>query len=116
MRTPDRHARTASDPRPERGLRRAARRPVPPAPAGAPAPAVVAPAAPPLSPVPPVGHAPTIRVDGNRFVDGDGAPIRLLGVNFAGVEGPCVDAGFQTGATDAQPGVVFDYQGPDQVV
>jgi endoglucanase len=65
---------------------------------------------------PPVGHAPTIKVAGNRFVDGHGRSIRLLGVNFAGVEGACVDAGFQTGATDAKPGVVFDYQGPDPVV
>lgn len=69
-----------------------------------------------LPPLSPIGHAPTIRVDGNRFVDGDGKAIRLLGVNFAGVEGACVDAGFQIGATDARPGPVFDYQGPDPVV
>lgn len=74
------------------------------------------PAGSPVSPVPPIGHSPTIRVDGNRFVDGDGNPIRLLGVNFAGVEGVCVDPGFQTGATDDRPGDVFDYQGPDPVV
>lgn len=79
-------------------------------------PATESAAAPALSPVPPAGHAPTIRVAGNHFVDGGGNEIRLLGVNFAGVEGACVDAGFQTGATDAQPGVVFDYQGPNQVV
>src|SRR5207248_1285514 len=87
---------------------------VAPSAGGAPPPAE--PAGPALPPVPPVGQAPTIRVDGNRFVDGDGATIRLLGVNFAGVEGACVDAGFQIGATDAQPGPVFDYQGPNPVV
>jgi hypothetical protein len=56
--------------------------------------------------------APTIVVDGNQLVDGDGLPVRLLGVNFAGVEGACVDAGFQIGASDARPGDVFDL-GPD---
>lgn len=38
--------------------------------------------------------------------------MRLLGVNVAGVEGACVQEGFQKGATDAQPGPVFDYGGP----
>ena len=68
-------------------------------------------AGPALSPVAAVGHAPTIKIVGNHFVDGQGREIRLLGVNFAGVEGACVQAGFQEGATDAQPGAVFDYQG-----
>src|SRR5262249_1464154 len=52
----------------------------------------------------PVGRAPTIRIVGNHFVDGHGDKIRLLGVNFAGVEGACVDPGFQQGATDQHPG------------
>ena len=64
----------------------------------------------------PVGRAPTIRIVGNHFVDGHGDEIRLLGVNFAGVEGACVDPGFQQGATDQHPGAVFDYQGPNPVV
>jgi endoglucanase len=85
-----------------------------------PAPPTTGPSATPTLPTvtlaPPIGHAPTIRVAGNHFVDGNGRTIRLLGVNFAGVEGACVDAGFQVGATDAHPGVVFDYQGPDPVV
>jgi hypothetical protein len=80
------------------------------------APPAAQPAGPALQPVSPVGLAPTIRVAGNRFVDGNGTTIRLLGVNFAGVEGACVAAGFQLGATDAQPGPVFDYQGPGSVV
>jgi len=57
-----------------------------------------------------------IRIAGNHFVDGHGEEIRLLGVNFAGVEGACVDTGFQQGATDQHPGAVFDYQGPSPVV
>ena len=73
-------------------------------------------AGPALSPVAAVGHAPTIKIVGNHFVDGQGREIRLLGVNFAGVEGACGQAGFQEGATDAQPGAVFDYQGPDPVI
>ena len=68
-----------------------------------------APSGPAVKPVAPVGGAPTIRVDGNRFVDGHGREIRLLGVNYAGVEGACVDPGFQQGATDQHPGDVFDY-------
>ena len=73
-------------------------------------------AGPALSPVAAVGRAPTITIVRNHFVDGQGREIRLLGVNFAGVEGACVQAGFQEGATDAQPGAVFDYQGPDPVI
>jgi hypothetical protein len=63
----------------------------------------------------PVGQAPTISIVGNHFVDGHGDEIRLLGVNFADVEGACVDPGFQQGATDQHPGAVFDYQGPNPV-
>src|SRR5215472_14861724 len=71
----------------------------------------------PVTPLPaPAGRAPAIRIVGNHFVDAHGHEIRLLGVNFAGVEGACVDPGFQQGATDQQPGVVFDYQGPNPVV
>jgi hypothetical protein len=86
----------------------------PPAGSSRPAGAPRTSAAPPL--VAPVGRAPTIRILGNHFVDGHGAEIRLLGVNFAGVEGACVDPGFQQGATDQHPGAVFDYQGPNPVV
>ena len=80
----------------------------PPASTSRPSPAPALPA--------PVGRAPAIRIAGNHFVDGRGGEIRLLGVNFAGVEGACVDPGFQQGATDQHPGAVFDYQGPDPVL
>lgn len=80
----------------------------PPASVAGPSPAPALPA--------PAGRAPAIRIAGNHFVDGHGDEIRLLGVNFAGVEGACVDPGFQQGATDQHPGAVFDYQGPDPVV
>lgn len=63
----------------------------------------------PVTPVPPVGGAPTVKIVGNHFVDGHGREIRLLGVNYAGVEGACVDPGFQQGATNAHPGDVFDF-------
>jgi hypothetical protein len=65
--------------------------------------------------MPTQGSAPAVVVDGNQLVDGTGKDLRLLGVNYAGVEGVCVQEGFQQGATDAQPGPVFDYQGSDQV-
>lgn len=61
------------------------------------------------------GNAPAVVVAGNRLVDGAGKELRLLGVNYAGVEGVCVQEGFQQGATDAQPGPVFDFQADDQV-
>jgi hypothetical protein len=64
----------------------------------------------------PIGSAPTIAIDGNHFVDGDGKKLRMLGVNFAGVEGVCVQGGFMTGATADHPGPVFDYQGSGSVV
>src|SRR5215469_13968868 len=70
--------------------------------------------APPL--LAPAVRATMIRIVSIHFVDAHGEEIRLLGVNFAGVEGACVDPGFQQGATDQHPGVVFDYQGPSPVV
>lgn len=63
----------------------------------------------PASQAVPAGGAPAVAIVGNHFVDGSGQQIRLLGVNYAGVEGACVDPGFQQGATDEQPGDVFDY-------
>jgi endoglucanase len=56
------------------------------------------------------GVAPSVTVSGNRLVDGAGKDLRLLGVDYGGVEGVCVQEGFQQGATDAQPGPVFDFQ------
>ena len=43
-----------------------------------------------------------IHVDGNRLVDGNGAPLRLLGVNRSSFEYACAQGwGFNEGPTDA---------------
>lgn len=57
------------------------------------------------------GKAPSVRVDGNRLVDAKGTAVRLLGVNVAGIEGVCVQEGFQQGSTADRPGPVFDFGG-----
>ncbi len=62
--------------------------------AGVPAPApVVSPAA---------ATAVSVRVEGNRLVNGNGAPIRLLGVDRSGTEYACVQGwGIFDGPSDA---------------
>ena len=47
-------------------------------------------------------HAPlSVRVAGNRLVNGDGDPVRMLGVNRSGGEYACIHAlGFFPGPTD----------------
>ncbi len=57
------------------------------------------------------GKAPSVRVDGNQLVDATGKALRLLGVNVAGIEGVCVQEGFQQGSTADHPGPVFDFGG-----
>jgi endoglucanase len=58
------------------------------------------------------GSAPSIKVAGNQLVDDHGSPLQLAGVNVAGVEGVCVQEGFQQGSTADRPGPVFDFGGP----
>jgi endoglucanase len=56
-----------------------------------------------LSTIPPSPRVMSVRVSGNKFIDKDGKPIRLVGVNFSGAQYACAEGRgfFDAPATDA---------------